>query len=132
MRSWKLTTQKSAGRWAWLALVGALLAACAPPNTTQSPTAERTATLTRGTLTATVNATGNVKSEAEVRLAFQQTGIVADVLFSEGQPVKKGDVIARLDTTDLELALAQAQASLDQAKGALQQAEVAVDRHRAG
>ncbi len=104
-----------------------LLTACAPPSSSTSTTAERTATLARGTLTATVSATGNVKSEAEVRLTFQQVGTVAEILVSEGQTVRKGDVIARLDTQDLELALSQAQAALEQAKTAAEQATIAVE-----
>jgi HlyD family secretion protein len=56
---------------------------------------------------------------------------VAEVMFDEGASVKKGDVIAKLDTTDLELALAQSQAQLDNAKGALAQAETAVENAKA-
>lgn len=114
------------------ALVGfVLLAACARPGASTDATAQRTATLESGALTATVSATGNIQPEAEVRLNFQQPGTVAEVFLDESTAVKKGDVIAKLDTTDLELALVQAQASLDQAKGALTQAETGVENARA-
>ncbi|MCS7055551.1 MAG: efflux RND transporter periplasmic adaptor subunit [Thermoflexales bacterium] len=110
------------------ALVGALvLTACARPGATTDAASQRVAVLESGTLTATVSATGNIEPEAEVRLTFQQPGTVAEIFFEQSDTVKKGDVIARLDTTDLELALAQAQASLDQAKSALAQAEMAVE-----
>jgi HlyD family secretion protein len=114
------------------ALIGAaLLASCAPPGANVNNTQQRTATLENGTLTATVSATGNIEPEAEVRLSFQQAGTIAEVFFDESDAVKKGDVIARLDTTDLELALAQAQASLEQAKSTLDQAETTVENAKA-
>lgn len=106
------------------------LAACAPPGARQESAAERSASVTRGSLVATVSATGNIEPESLVRLSFQQPGTVAEVLVENGQRVKKDDVIARLDTTDLELALAQAEANLAQAKNALAQAENALENAR--
>ncbi|KAB0624570.1 HlyD family efflux transporter periplasmic adaptor subunit [Acinetobacter gandensis] len=44
------------------------------------------------------------------------TGQVADVLVSDTQQVKKGDVLVRIDARDAEIALAQAQAELLKAK----------------
>jgi HlyD family secretion protein len=109
----------------------ALLSACARPGAPADTAAQRTATLANGALTATVNATGNIEPESEVRLSFQQPGIVADVMVDEGATVKKDDVIAKLDTTDLELALAQSQAQLDNAKGTLITAQNAVENAKA-
>jgi HlyD family secretion protein len=106
---------------------GLLLTACARPGASGDAAAQRTARLETGTLIATVNATGNIEPEAEIRLSFQQAGTVAEVFFERGQAVRKGDVIAKLDTVDLELALAQAQASLEQAKNALLQAQTALE-----
>jgi len=110
---------------------GLLLTACARPGASGDAAAQRTARLETGTLTATVNATGNIEPEAEIRLSFQQAGTVAEVFFERGQAVRKGDVIAKLDTVDLELALAQAQASLEQAKNALLQAQTALENAKA-
>ncbi len=44
------------------------------------------------------------------------TGQVAEVLVSDTQQVKKGDVLVRIDARDAEIALAQAQAELLKAK----------------
>lgn len=44
------------------------------------------------------------------------SGQVADVLVSDTQPVKKGDVLLRIDARDAEIALNQAQAELLKAK----------------
>ena len=96
------------------AVLGAmLLAACSGPfGGGQSAQPERSATLQNGTLVATVSATGAIQAESEVRLAFQTAGRVTEVNVMKGDAVKKGDILARLDTTDLQAALAQAQAGL--------------------
>ncbi|HEX5417089.1 MAG TPA: biotin/lipoyl-binding protein, partial [Chloroflexota bacterium] len=56
----------------------------------------------------------------ERKLAFQTPGRVKDVKVSVGQSVKAGDVLARLETADLELKVSEARANLD-----LQKATVA-------
>ena len=67
----------------------------------------------RANLATTVSAVGNLEAAAQVTLAFRSTGgRVAQVLVAEGQAVKKGDLLATLETTDLTLALAQAKAAL--------------------
>ena len=80
----------------------------------------------KGELTATVSATGNIQAESEVKLSFQQPGTAAQVLLKVGDSVKKGDVIAKLDTTDLELALSQSQASVLQTQNSLANAQAQV------
>ncbi len=47
---------------------------------------------------------------------FNGHGQVAEVLVSDTQQVKKGDVLVRIDARDAEIALAQAQAELLKAK----------------
>lgn len=89
-----------------------LLAACTNPFVSQPVQQGRTATLARGTLVATVNATGNIQPEAEVRLSFLNVGKITAVNVTRGDVVKKGDVLAQLDTIELDTALAQAQAAL--------------------
>jgi HlyD family secretion protein len=94
-------------------LILTLLASCSNPfNSNQSTAPQRTATVTKGTLVATVNATGSIQPESEVRLTFPSAGKVAEVRVSRGDPVETGDVLAKLDTADLEIALAQTQAGL--------------------
>lgn len=66
----------------------------------------------RGTISATVSATGSVEPEREVTLTFSTVGKVVEIPVEEGQMVEAGAVIARLETDDLELAVAQAEAAL--------------------
>ena len=109
----KLRARNAACNLLALGLATMLLAACTNPfNNTQTAEQQRTATLAKGALIATVNATGNIQPEAEVRLSFQGNGKITAVNVTRGDAVKKGDVIAQLDTTELEAALAQAQAAL--------------------
>jgi HlyD family secretion protein len=87
-----------------------LTAAC---NGSSGPAApQRTATVTKGTLASTVNATGNIQAEAVIKLSFEQPGLVSQVKVKAGDAVKQGQVLASLDTSDLELALAQAHTAL--------------------
>lgn len=58
-----------------------------------------------GSLLLTVSATGAVTPKRQVALLFQSSGVVREVLVDAGNPVKAGDTMARLDTTDLEAAL---------------------------
>jgi HlyD family secretion protein len=53
---------------------------------------------------------------------------VAEINVKVGDRVTKGTVIAKLDTTDLELALTQAQASLEQAKNTLANTDTAIEQ----
>ncbi len=105
-------------------LAALVLAACgAPASTSTTSTAvERTATAQRGTIRAAVSASGTIDPEAKVNLNFGTPGTVKEIMFDEGQAVKTGDVIARLDTEDLELAVKQAEQALATQKLAYTQA----------
>jgi HlyD family secretion protein len=77
----------------------------------------------RGTLRASVDATGNVAPEMRLELSFKSAGRVAEIIIVEGAQVEAGEVLARLEADDLEQALIQAQASLDIATAQLAQTE---------
>jgi len=63
----------------------------------------------RADLVVSINATGALTPETQLPLLFEGSGRVAEVLFAEGDTVQAGDVIARLDTSDLDAALAEAE-----------------------
>lgn len=69
-------------------------------------------TAQRGNLLLTVNATGAVTPDRQVPLLFAGSGIVREVLVASGDSVREGDLLARLDTSDLEMALNDAQVRL--------------------
>ena len=63
-------------------------------------------------------ASGYVEA-TEVRVAGEVGGRMVEVLVEEGKHVSAGDVIARVDTSDLEIALRRAQADKDEATAQL-------------
>jgi HlyD family secretion protein len=75
--------------------------------------------VSRGTLAAMVNATGTILPEKQTTLSFVTPGRVAEVLVQEGQTVREGDVLARLETTDIEYAITQAELALETAQAQL-------------
>ncbi|MBI5029258.1 MAG: biotin/lipoyl-binding protein [Chloroflexi bacterium] len=78
----------------------------------------QTATVTRGSLTATVNAAGNVFAPYTAAFSFSSSGRVATVAVQVGDRVKKGQLLMQLDSTDLQLALKTVQTNLANAESA--------------
>jgi membrane fusion protein, multidrug efflux system len=69
---------------------------------------------------------GTVQAYASVTLKSQLDAEVAQIHFSEGQAVKKGELLFTLDRRPWEAALSQAEANLGRDRAQLQQAEAAV------
>src|SRR5581483_11942306 len=84
-----------------------------------SPVAQQTATVTQGNIQATVSATGSVNPLVASRLTFRSAGHIAEVDVNVGDHVSAGQVLARLDTTDLQIALSSAQSNLQSAQAKL-------------
>ncbi len=82
----------------------------------KSSAAVQTVTVKRGSLVATVSASGNVSAPGQVSLAFPSSGRVAAVNVKVGDAVKQGESLMALDTTDLNLALKTAQSNLSSAQ----------------
>ncbi|MGE5602474.1 MAG: efflux RND transporter periplasmic adaptor subunit [Nitrososphaerales archaeon] len=78
-----------------------------------------TATVSRNTLTASVSAAGNIESHQTADLAFGQSGTVKTLNVKVGDTVKAGEMLAELDTTDLELQLKSAEVNLKNAQASL-------------
>jgi multidrug efflux pump subunit AcrA (membrane-fusion protein) len=68
----------------------------------------RQVTVRRGTLVATVSASGSIAPQAQVMLNFQTPGTVDTVSVVVGQKVKAGEALAQLNTAEFELAAQQA------------------------
>jgi HlyD family secretion protein len=66
-------------------------------------------------LSKTIKVSGNIEA-TDVRLAFRVAGKIKELLTDEGKVVKTGDVVARLDTDELEKIKAEAEASLKAAE----------------
>jgi RND family efflux transporter MFP subunit len=68
-----------------------------------------------------LDATGYVTARREATVSAQITGTLTEVLIEEGDHVKAGQVLGRLDDTAQRAALAQAQAQLSSAQALLTQ-----------
>ncbi|MCJ7619279.1 MAG: biotin/lipoyl-binding protein, partial [Anaerolineae bacterium] len=72
----------------------------------------QTATVRRGNLVVAASGTGTLVPDAEVELSFSSGGRLAEVLVEVGDQVQGGDVLARLDDTDAQSQVAQAEINL--------------------
>jgi HlyD family secretion protein len=79
----------------------------------------RSAVVERGKMVVAVTATGKIEPKARVGLTFETPGRVAGVLVEEGDRVKAGDVLARLDIDQLAVQVEQAEAALASAEAQL-------------
>jgi len=108
-----------------LLVVGVLVAGAVylklRPNQVAAATNVSTATVQRGSLTATVNSAGNIQTHQSADLSFGQSGAVKKINVKVGDRVKTGDVLAELDTADLNLQLRSAQVNLKNAQDQLAQ-----------
>jgi RND family efflux transporter MFP subunit len=75
--------------------------------------------LQREALARSITVSGTLAAEEQVTLSFKVTGRVEDLRVDLGSNVRKGDVIARLTSTDFDLRLRQADAALQQARARL-------------
>lgn len=75
-----------------------------------------TALVDRGGITSRVTATGALSAVVTVQVGAQVTGRIAEILVDFNAPVKKGQLIARIDAQTFEAALAEARANLSAAE----------------
>lgn len=89
-----------------------------------------TADVTRGPLTVTVSATGTLQPTDEVDVGAEISGRVSEVLVDYNAHVTKGQVLARIDTEQLNAKLAQSRASLSAAQATLRVAQATLAEAR--
>jgi HlyD family secretion protein len=80
----------------------------------------------RGDLTVTVTATGTLEPVNQVDVGSELSGIIETVEVDFNDQVKRGQVLARLDTDRLQAQVIQARASLESAKARLDEAKATV------
>ncbi len=114
-------------------ILAAILAACGGEPPAAEPQLRPVRTIlveaTRSGLTRTL--AGVARAGVESRLSFRVSGTVQSVDVSLGDAVRRGQVLARLDPTDYELMLEEAEAGLAQAQAGLRRAEADYERVRA-
>ncbi len=88
-----------------------------------------TATALAKTVPIVVTAIGSVQAYSMVEVRPQVAGFIEEVLFREGQDVKKGDLLFRLDPRPFQATLAQLEANLARDEAQLQNARAQADRY---
>ncbi len=84
-----------------------------------------------GKLTVTVSATGTLQPTKSVDVGSEQSGTLATVLAQENDRVKKGQLLAQLDTAKLRDAVAKSSAALAAANASVAQARATVAEAKA-
>ena len=90
-----------------------------------------TAPVQRGDLRVTVSATGNLQPTNKVEVGSELSGLVTEVNVDNNDVVAKGDVLARLDTSRLQDAIAQSRAALQSAQAGVAQAQATAQQTQA-
>ena len=67
----------------------------------------------RETVVSRVGATGTIAPVEQINLTFKSSGRVTDLLVEPGQMVASGDVLAKLESRELELAVERAEIALE-------------------
>ena len=101
-----------------VAIVGGTLHAL---NTHPKPPPPATVPVTRGVVLATVSATGNVNADTQLALDFNTGGRLTDLYVKEGDHVRRGQPLARIDDGPARDSLSQAQSDLGTQQGTLAQ-----------
>ena len=116
--------------WFWLALIAVLAVAVMIVRSRNAPVAVDVATVAAAypsTAVAALNATGRVVAARRASVSSKGTGRLEWLGVQEGQMVKEGDVIARLENRDVAAQREQAQAQVQAARANLAQGRAELD-----
>src|SRR5262249_22429815 len=101
-----------------VAVVGLAMGALGDPGTASSPTAQ-VVTVTRGPMTESVSAEGTVAAAQSDDLKFGASGTVTAVNVKAGDDVQAGQVLATIDSAQLQANVASAQSAAARAQAQL-------------
>lgn len=85
-----------------------------------------TQTVDRGDISATVSATGTVNAVTTVLVGTQVSGTIKQIYVDYNSTVRKGQLLAQIDTSSFDAQVAQASANLSLARANLEKSKVAV------
>ena len=120
-------------KWIWIGLIVIIVAAVAVRNISRKAAGPKKSALgevgvvvaevTEGELSQQVTVAGTVKSDLEINLVPKASGRVLSVAVDVGSTVRAGQVLLRLDSSDYQAAVKQAQAGLAGAKARFAQVQ---------
>lgn len=118
-------------RWGVIALVAISVGLLIFGRSGDGATKYVTQEVTRGDLTVTVTATGNLEPRNQVDIGSELSGTIRSVAVDVNYEVKAGQVLTKLDTSRLEAQVLQAQSSLASAQARVLQAVAGLKEARA-
>ena len=86
-------------------------------------------TVKRGNITKMVSATGFLSSQRSEELAFGRAGRVKQIMIDEGDYVREGQILAKLEDEEERFSLLQAENALEEAKSELEAAKVSSSKN---
>jgi len=122
-------TRRRRRRWPWVVLVllAAGVAAAVVLSKKERPVAVQTARVERiPILDSLVTASGTGEARESVDIQAEIAGVIVDLPVREGDPVRKGQVLVRIDPAPGKADLQQAEATLAAAEAAAKGEEVAI------
>ncbi|HIB36525.1 efflux RND transporter periplasmic adaptor subunit [Mesonia sp.] len=90
-----------------------------------------TATIEKLDITETVSATGKIQPQVEVKLSSEVSGEIIELPIVEGQEVKKGDLLVKINPDLYQSSLQRSQASYQNIKASLAQTEASLKQAKA-
>ncbi|MGJ8591092.1 MAG: efflux RND transporter periplasmic adaptor subunit [Aquaticitalea sp.] len=78
------------------------------------------------TIVEKVSATGKIQPEVEVKISSEVSGEIIELPFREGQQVKKGELLVRVNPDLIQSAVSRSQAGYQNVKAGLEQAEASL------
>lgn len=129
-----LRTEHKRGRLGLVATAVAILVVLALIAWWLAPRTEiivwQTHAVDRGDMLLTATATGNLEPKREVTVGAEISGLVTEVLVSENDSVRQGEVLARFDTEELEVNLEQVEARLAVAQASVAESAATLEEAR--
>src|SRR5277367_1177701 len=99
------------------------------PGGQNGPVAVSVATASTGDVQVRIPALGTVTPLATVTVRTQISGVMQQIVFTEGQTVRKGDILAQIDPRPYEAALQQMQGNLRRDQALLADARLDLKRY---
>ncbi|MDI1254388.1 efflux RND transporter periplasmic adaptor subunit [Thermomonas sp.] len=86
----------------------------------------RTETVQRGDIRVAISATGTLSAISTITVGSQISGLVTDVLVDFNSPVKKGEILAKIDPSTYQAQIEQGSAQIASAQAQLRQAQASL------
>jgi HlyD family secretion protein len=86
----------------------------------------RTETVQRGDIRVAISATGTLSAISTITVGSQISGLVTDVLVDFNSPVKKGEILAKIDPSTYRAQIEQGSAQIASAQAQLRQAQASL------